>query len=173
MESPPDESGVSSVSVPELPSPHSPPHSALSPEERQREAAWRRGEALHGEKERGETTARHELAARSTVAAHAFAALAENVRDYAIFLMNPEGIITFWGEGARLINWWTKEQVEGARLCVLYPPNGSDDGTAEAHLHEATERGEYTGEGERVRSDGSTFWAGITLTALRDDDGTL
>src|ERR671920_2264534 len=38
---------------------------------------------------------------------------------------------------------------------------------------QAAERGEYTGEGQRIRSDGSTFWAGITLTALWDEDGTL
>ncbi len=56
---------------------------------------------------------------------------------------------------------------------MLYPPGGSDDGTAEAHLQTAAERGEYTGEGQRVRADGSTFWAGITITALRDEDGVL
>jgi PAS domain S-box-containing protein len=111
--------------------------------------------------------------ARAGVAARAFAALAENVRDYAIFLMDPEGVITFWGEGARLIKWWTKDQAEGAHLRLLYPAGGSNDGPAEPHLREAAERGEYTGEGQRVRSDGSTFWAGVTLTALWDEDGTL
>jgi PAS domain S-box-containing protein len=107
------------------------------------------------------------------VAHRAFTALAENVRDYAIFLMDTDGIITFWGEGARLIKWFTKDEAEGAHLCLLYPDGGSEDGTAEEHLRQATERGEYTGEGHRVRSDGSTFWAGITLTALRDPEGTL
>jgi signal transduction histidine kinase len=82
-------------------------------------------------------------------------------------------VITFWGEGARLIKWWTKEQAEGAHLRLLYPPGGSEDGAAENHLRQAAERGEYTGEGQRVRSDYSTFWAGITLTALYDADGTL
>ena len=103
----------------------------------------------------------------------AFAALAENVRDYAIFLIDPDGRITFWGEGARLMKWWTREEAEGSHLRMLYPPGGSDDGTAEDHLVESADRGEYSGEGRRVRSDGSTFWAGITLTALRDEDGRL
>jgi PAS domain S-box-containing protein len=111
--------------------------------------------------------------ARPSVAARAFAALADNVRDYAIFLMNPHGIITFWGEGARLTKWWTKDQAEGAHLRLLYPDGGSDDGTAERHLEIAAERGEYTGEGMRIRSDDSTFWAGVTLTALRDQRGVL
>ncbi|NUQ20593.1 MAG: PAS domain-containing sensor histidine kinase, partial [Gemmatimonadaceae bacterium] len=99
--------------------------------------------------------------------------LADGVREYAIFLMDPDGIITYWGEGARLIKWWTKDEVEGAHLRVLYPGNGSDDGTAEEHMRQAAERGEYSGEGQRVRAGGSTFWAGVTLTALRDDSGDL
>jgi PAS domain S-box-containing protein len=102
-----------------------------------------------------------------------FPVLGENVRDYAIFLMDVNGIIRFWGEGARLMKWWTKGQAEGAHLRMLYPDGGSEDGTAEDHLKTAAETGEYVGEGRRVRSNGSTLWAGITLTALRDDDGLL
>ena len=59
----------------------------------------------------------------------AFAALADNVRDYAIFLMNPEGVILFWGEGARLMKWWLVEEAEGAHLRLLYPDGGAEDGT--------------------------------------------
>ena len=151
---------------------HSP---ADAPEERERTAARSRGEARERARSAGKATTRSPEAgtAPGTVAAQAFAALAENVRDYAIFLLDPTGVITFWGEGARLIKWWTKDQAEGAHLRLLYPAGGSDDGTAEEHIRASIERGEYTGEGQRVRSDGSTFWAGVTLTALRDDDGTL
>ncbi|MGZ8376109.1 MAG: PAS domain-containing sensor histidine kinase [Gemmatirosa sp.] len=106
-------------------------------------------------------------------AERAFPALCENVRDYAIFLLDPEGIITYWGEGARLMKWWTPEEVLGAHLRMLYVDGGSEDGTAEGHLVDATEHGESVSEGRRVRSDGSTFWAGVTLTALREEDGTL
>ncbi|MFL5385855.1 MAG: PAS domain-containing sensor histidine kinase [Longimicrobiaceae bacterium] len=138
----------------------------LSAEEREREAAWARGKAPPPrDPDAG--------IAPPLIAAQAFAALAENVRDYAIFLMGIDGVITFWGEGARLMKWWTREEAEGAHLRLLYPPGGSEDGTAEAHLAEAAERGEYTGEGQRIRSDGSTFWGGITLTALRGEDGSL
>lgn len=145
-----------------------------TPEARERAAAIRRGRT--GERQRAEerdTRAPYSGIAPGSVAARAFAALADNVRDYAIFLMDPDGVITFWGEGARLIKWWTKDEAEGAHLRLLYPAGGSEDGTAEEHLRQAEERGEYTGEGQRVRSDGSTFWAGITLTALWDDSGTL
>jgi len=142
-------------------------------EEREREAARRRGESAAAdgwyEAERDPYIGR----ALPEVARRAFAALADNVRDFAIFLMDPDGIITFWGEGARLIKWWAREQAEGAHLRMLYPEGGSEDGTAEAHLQEAAEKGEYTGEGQRVRSDLSTFWAGVSLTALRDTRGEL
>src|SRR4051812_47316981 len=99
--------------------------------------------------------------------------VAENVRDYAIFLMDPAGIIRCWGESARLMKWWTKEQAEGAHLRLLYPDGGSEDGLAESHLATAADVGEYNGEGHRVRADGSTLWAYVTLTALRSEDGTL
>jgi len=97
----------------------------------------------------------------------------DNVRDYAIFLMDGDGIIRCWGESARLMKWWTRQQTEGGHLRLLYPDGGSEDGDAESHLQAAAETGEYSGEGHRVRSDGSTFWAYVTLTALRNLEGEL
>ncbi|MGI8509409.1 MAG: PAS domain-containing sensor histidine kinase [Gemmatimonadaceae bacterium] len=146
-----------------------------APEDRERAAARRRGEELEVERAATGALTRSPSTglARASVAARAFGALAENVRDYAIFLMDPNGVITFWGEGARLIKWWTKDQAEGAHVRLLYPAGGSEDGTAEENLEIAAEEGEYSGEGPRVRSDGSTFWAGVTITALWDEDGTL
>lgn len=143
-------------------------------ESTEREAAWARGKALEAEASAGEPP-RDPVAgiADPDVAKLAFAALAENVRNYAIFLMDPEGIITYWGEGARLLKWWTKGEAEGAHLRLLYPDGGSEDGTAEGHLRQAAETGEYTGEGHRIRRDRSTFWARVTLTALRGRDGRL
>jgi PAS domain S-box-containing protein len=138
-------------------------------ETHEREAAFRRGGSGIG------------LAAGPTCAPELpglqadllYSLVAENVREYAIFLMDASGIIKCWGEGARLMKWWTRHQAEGAHLRLLYPDGGSEDGTAESHLTLAAANGEYTGEGHRVRSDGSTFWAYTTLTALRSPDGTL
>jgi PAS domain S-box-containing protein len=99
--------------------------------------------------------------------------VSENVRDYAIFLLDADGVIRCWGESARLMKWWTKQEAEGSHLRLLYPDGGSEDGTAEAHLVEAAGKGEYTGEGHRVRRDGTLFWAYVTLTALRNPEGEL
>jgi PAS domain S-box-containing protein len=143
-------------------------------ETQEREAAWRRGELLAKRRQRDVEEERNPVTGfPEEPLINAFVVLAENVRNYAVFLMSPEGIITQWGEGARLLKWWTRDQAEGAHLRLLYPDGGSEDGTAEAHLEEARVEGEYTGEGQRIRADGSTFWGGITLTALRAADGTL
>ncbi|HEU4456220.1 MAG TPA: ATP-binding protein [Longimicrobium sp.] len=140
----------------------------------EREAAWRRGRQASADPGGGAAGRDPYTGLAAPAVAHrAFAALAENVRDFAIFLMDPDGIITFWGEGARLIKWWTRDEAEGAHLRLLYPDGGSGDGTAEEHLREAAETGEYTGEGQRIRGDCSTFWAGVSLTALRDTGGEL
>ncbi|HEX6368919.1 MAG TPA: PAS domain-containing sensor histidine kinase [Longimicrobium sp.] len=141
----------------------------------ERQKAWERGELRARLRAEDSTDAPNLNAVfeATGIAQRAFVALADNVRDYAIFLMDPSGTIIYWGEGARLIKWWTREQVEGAHFRVLYPDGGAEDGTAEGHLAEAARRGEMVSEGQRVRSDGSTFWAGATLTALRDVNGEL
>jgi PAS domain S-box-containing protein len=140
-----------------------------APESQEREIALQRGGSLIG-------TRLAPLCAPHLPGLDAdlvFTLLAENVRDYAIFLADADGIIRCWGEGARLMKWWTRQQAEGAHLRLLYPDGGAEDGTAESHLRAATQKGEYNGEGHRVRSDGSTFWAYVTLTALRNAAGDL
>jgi PAS domain S-box-containing protein len=154
-------------------SPAFPTASPPGRETAERIAAWKRGEEIGRDPGAAPPRDPYRGQAPAEVADRAFAALAENVRDYAIFLIDPEGIITFWGEGARLIKWWSREEAEGAHLRMLYPDGGSEDGTAEQHLVQAAESGEYIGQGHRVRADTSTFWARVSLTALRDTEGTL
>ena len=142
-----------------------------SDESRERDAAWVRARAR-----RHTGAAAHAPAVRvldRDLAHRAFSALAENVRDYAIFLMDREGIIRYWGEGAHLMKRWTREQTEGGHLRMLYPDGGSEDGTAEDHLRDAATDGQYVGQGRRMRGDGSMFWAHVTLTALTGDDGVV
>jgi PAS domain S-box-containing protein len=147
----------------------SPGPGVLSREAYERQAAFTRARARAGEP--AYTLCAPELPGlRSDLL---FTLHSENVRDYAIFLMDANGIIQCWGESARLLKWWTRQQAEGAHLRLLYPDNGSEDGTAEDHLQNASDSGEYTGEGHRVRSDGTLFWAYVTLTALRNNEGEL
>lgn len=142
---------------------------APSREKHERDAAFARGEAKAG----GPAYALCAPDVPGLRAELLFTLLAENVRDYAVFVMDTNGIIRCWNEGARLMKWWTRQQAEGAHLRILYRDGGSEDGTAEEHLRMGVETGEYTGDGNRVRSDGSTLWAYTVLTALRDDEGRL
>src|SRR5215207_6360274 len=115
----------------------------------ERHAGWHRGREARRASAEGRTPD-HERDA--TLVSHGpFAALAENVRDYAIFLLDVDGVIIYWGEGARLMKWWTRDEAQGAHLRLLYPEGGSEDGTAEEHLRQAAVQGEYVGEGRRVR----------------------
>ena len=153
----------------------------LSREALERDAARTRGADWQHARNRARAEARdvEELQLRSGIphatraAERAFPALVEHVRDYAIFLLDPDGIITEWGEGARLMEGWTQDEAIGSHFRMIYLEGGSEDGTAEDHLAVATQTGESVSEGRRVRRDGSTFWAGVTLTALRESDGTL
>jgi PAS domain S-box-containing protein len=129
-------------------------------ETREREQAWERGRSAASRK-------------RPKVPELSCVSIVDNVREYAMFLLDRDGRITLWGESARLMKWWTAAEVTGAHLRIMYPNGGSEDGTAEEHLEVAIERGEYTGEGHRVRNDCSTFWARVTLTALKDPKGNL
>jgi signal transduction histidine kinase len=108
-----------------------------------------------------------------SVAARAFATLSETVRDYGIVLLDAEGLITFWGEGARQLYAWTADEAEGAHLRMLYPIAGAEDGAAESHLSMAKKEGFYEGEGRRVARDGSSFHTSSTLDALWNDAGDL
>ena len=91
----------------------------------------------------------------------------ERVHDYAVFLMDREGRITHWGEGARRMKEFAPDEIVGRHLRDLYPPGGAEDGGADEHLEHAAEHGEYIGEGTRIARDRGTFPARVVLTALR------
>src|SRR5688500_17394349 len=93
-------------------------------ETRERKAGWARGQARAREPQ----DHRSRPAPSTTQTPHLLDILVNSVREYAIFFLDPNGIITLWGESARLMKWWTKEEAEGAHLRMLYPDGGSEDG---------------------------------------------
>jgi len=125
--------------------------------------------ALEAERERQalELEAAHE---KAHAAEEQFRLLVDRVQDYAIFLLDPDGIITHWGRGAERIKGWRPDEAVGRHLRMLYPDDGPpEDGPVEGHLRVAAANGEYTGEGRRQRRDGSHFPARVVLTALHRD----
>jgi PAS domain S-box-containing protein len=124
--------------------------------------------------------AREELERRVTVrtaelqeSERRFRLLIEEVRDYAIFMLDPAGFVTSWNAGAQRIKGYRAEEAIGLHLSRFYPAEEKEKHSAEKLLAAATVEGRSESEGWRIRKDGSRFWASVTITALHDPQGRL
>jgi PAS domain S-box-containing protein len=102
-----------------------------------------------------------------------FRLLVESVRDYAIFLLDPQGHIRSWNAGAQRIKGYSASDIIGKHFSIFYPPTDVRRGKPDYELRVAIEEGRYEEEGWRVRKDGTRFWASVVITALRAPDETL
>ena len=100
-----------------------------------------------------------------------FRLLVASVRDYAIFLLNPEGYVLTWNAGAERIKGYRPEEIIGKHFSNFYAEE--DRWKPPAELEIATRDGSVEDEGWRVRKDGSKFWANVIITAVHDDHGRL
>jgi PAS domain S-box-containing protein len=108
----------------------------------------------------------HEEAVRESE--QRFRLLIEGVRDYAIFMLSPEGIIQSWNSGAQLIKGFSAEDVMGRYFGMLYRPEDQATGLPATQLETALAVGRAEGEGWRVRRDGSVFWANVVISPVYD-----
>ena len=99
--------------------------------------------------------------------------MVESVRDYAIFMLDPNGYIASWNRGAQRIKGYTADEIIGRHFSVFYGPEDIAASKPEWELEMAAREGRFEDEGYRIRKDGTTFWANVVVTAVRDDDGTL
>jgi PAS domain S-box-containing protein len=102
-----------------------------------------------------------------------FELLVSNVVDYAIFLLDPTGVIASWNEGAERIKGYRAEEVIGRHFSIFYPLEDTRNRKPEWELEVARREGRYAEEGWRLRKDGTRFWASVVITALRDETGRL
>jgi PAS domain S-box-containing protein len=102
-----------------------------------------------------------------------FRLLVAAVKDYAIFLLDPDGRVMSWNTGAEWIKGYRGQEIIGTSFTHFYLPEDVAAGVPAAALAEAREHGRFVGYGWRVRKDGSHFYAHVTITALRDASGTL
>ena len=100
-----------------------------------------------------------------------FRLLVQSVKDYAIFLLDPDGYVNSWNDGAARIKQYTQQEIVGRHFSLFYPPE--DSGKPAWMLNEARREGRVEDEGWRVRKDGTRFWADVVITALRDPRGEL
>lgn len=102
-----------------------------------------------------------------------FRMLVTGVKDYAIFLLDPEGYVSSWNQGAERIKGYAASEIVGRHFSTFYTPEDIAVGKTERELQIAASEGKYEEEGWRVRKDGSRFWANVLITALNDDQGRL
>ena len=101
------------------------------------------------------------------------ARLIEQVRDYAIIALDPDGTIMSWNAGAQRLNGYTAEEAVGRSLAMFYPEADQQAGLPLQLLERARREGSVEHTGWRVRKDGTRFWGDVIITALIDDEGQL
>lgn len=102
-----------------------------------------------------------------------FRLLVGGVRQYAIFLLDPEGSVASWNAGAERISGYEGKEIVGEPFSRFYTAEDLQEGTPARHLQLACEAGQIEDEGWRVRRDGSRYWASVLITALHDGQGLL
>src|ERR687894_479944 len=95
----------------------------------------------------------------------------EQIKDYAIFAMNPQGIITTWNTGCERIKGYKEEEAVGHFYGMLHPDEYQQAGIPQQELEAALQNGSFEAEDWRKRKDGSLFWASVTLTPIYSADG--
>jgi PAS domain S-box-containing protein len=99
--------------------------------------------------------------------------LIEEVEDYAILLLNREGIIQNWNKGAEKIKGYKEHEIVGRHFRIFYQPEDQQKGVPESLIELAAKTGKALHEGWRVRKDGTRFWGSIVITALHDADNNI
>lgn len=102
-----------------------------------------------------------------------FTRLVQSVRDYAIFLLDPDGNITTWNSGAQRIKGYTAEEIIGRHFSIFYSEDDKLAGVPQRNLSLARSNGHFETEGIRIRKDGSRFVANVVIDPVLDDDGSL
>jgi PAS domain S-box-containing protein len=95
-----------------------------------------------------------------------FQLLVDAVKDYAIYMLDPQGIVSSWNAGAQRFKGYTANEIIGQHFSRFYTDEDRQAGVPQQALATAVAEGKYETEGWRVRQDGSRFWAGQSLEGL-------
>lgn len=102
-----------------------------------------------------------------------FRLLVQSVKDYAILMLDAEGRVATWNEGAERIKGYTADDIVGRSFTAFYPDEVIAAGLPQHELESAARHGRFEDEGWRVRKDGSRFWANVIITPLHNTAGRL
>ena len=98
-----------------------------------------------------------------------FRLLVEGVIDYAIYMLDPSGIVSNWNAGARRIKGYEAAEVVGRHFGMFYLPEDRAAGMPARSLQTARENGRFEAEGWRLRKDGTKFLASVVIDAIYED----
>ena len=99
--------------------------------------------------------------------------LVEAVTDYAIYMLDPSGIITSWNPGAQRFKGYAANEIIGQHFSRFYPEADRKNRLPERALETARREGKFESEGWRVRKDGTLFWAFVIIDPIRAPDGSV
>jgi PAS domain S-box-containing protein len=102
-----------------------------------------------------------------------FRLLVQGVKDYAIFMLDPNGIVSSWNEGARRLKGYERSEIIGQHFSKFYLPPDVLRKHPQDELETARKVGRYEEEGWRLRKDGTRFWANVLITRIEDSDGNI
>jgi osomolarity two-component system sensor histidine kinase TcsA len=98
-----------------------------------------------------------------------FRILVETVKDYAIFMLDPNGNVATWNAGAQAFKGYKPSDIIGKHFSSFYGQEDRDSGKPERELRDALRDGRVEDEGWRYRSDGSRFWANVIISPIYKD----
>lgn len=99
--------------------------------------------------------------------------LIDGTKDYAVFMLDPKGNVVSWNEGARRAEGYAADEIIGRHFFVFHTSEDIAAGKPNDELETALRAGAYEEEGERVKKDGTRFWASVVITPLFDENGKL
>lgn len=114
-----------------------------------------------------------ELVDSAVILAEELNLLINGAQDYAIYMLDPDGNVTIWNEGAQRLKGWTAAEMIGKSADVFYPADAIAAGKPASIRAEAAACGKIEIDDWRVRKNGSEFLAHIAITALKNPDGTV
>jgi PAS domain S-box-containing protein len=102
-----------------------------------------------------------------------FQYLIAGIRDYAIYMLDPSGMVSSWNAGAQRFKGYTQQEILGKHFSNFYTPEDQAAGLPARALAIALAEGKFESEGWRVRKDGTRFWASVVIDPIYDDQGKL